>query len=88
MNTTSAMSASPCSHFKAPRSPSRPTQFGRLAQRYYPDRGYKRAVALFREELRITGGLMEALVKVGYRDNQRMLTPRQVRVIEEFLGEM
>ena len=82
------MSASPCSHFKAPRSPSRPTQFGRLAQRYYPDRGYKRAVALFREELRITGGLMEALVKVGYRDNQRMLTPRQVRVIEEFLGEM
>ena len=60
---------------------------GRLAQRYYPDRGYKRAVALFREELRLTGGLMEALVKVGYRDNQRMLTPRQVRVIEEFLGE-
>lgn len=82
------MSASARSHFKAPRSPSRPTQFGRLAQRYYPDRGYKRAVALFREELRLTGGLMEALVKVGYRDNQRMLSPRQVRVIEEFLGEM
>ena len=80
------MSASTCSHFKAPRSPSRPTQFGRLAQRYYPDRGYKRAVALFREELRLTGGLMEALVKVGYTENSRVLSPSQVRVIEEYLG--
>ena len=55
---------------------------------YYPDRGYKRAVALFREELRLTGGLMDALVKVGYIENCRMLSPRQVRVIEEYLGEV
>ena len=81
------MSASPCSHFKAPRSPSRPTQFGRLAQRYYPDRGYKRAVALFREELRLTGGLHKALTAIGYHDNQRVLTHRQVKVIEQFIGE-
>ena len=65
----------------------RPTQFGRLALRYYPDRGYKRAVRLFREEIKITGGLQQALEALGYHDNQRMLTPRQVRVIEEFLGE-
>lgn len=87
MNTTSSASASQGTLYKAPRSPSRPTQFGRLAQRYYPDRGYKRAVALFREELRITGGLMDALVKVGYTENSRVLSPRQVRVIEEYLGE-
>ena len=68
-------------------NPSRPTQFGRLAMRYYPDRGYKRAVSLFREEIRITGGLHQALEELGYHDNQRMLTPRQVRVIEEYLGE-
>ena len=81
------MSASPRSHFKAPRSPSRPTQFGRLAQRYYPDRGYKRAVALFREEIRITGGLQKALEQLGYHDSQRILSPRQVQVIEKYLGE-
>lgn len=63
-----------------------PTQFGRLAMLFYPDRGYKRAVKLFREELRLTRGLLQALQNVGYRENQRVLTPRQVKVIEEFLG--
>lgn len=61
--------------------------FGRLAMLYYPDRGYKRAVHLFRQELRLTRGLLDALKAVGYRDNQRVLTPRQVQVIEGFLGE-
>lgn len=55
---------------------------------YYPNRGYKRAVALFREELRLTGGLMDALVKVGYTKNSQVLTPRLVRVIEEYLGKV
>ena len=54
---------------------------------YYPDRGYKRAVHLFRQELRQTRGLYQALQAVGYRNNQRILTPRQVQVIEEYLGE-
>ena len=63
-------------------------QFGRIAMRYYPDRGYKRAIRLFREEIRLTGGLMQALERVGYQEYQRMLSPRQVRVIEEFLGEI
>lgn len=62
-------------------------QFGRLALLYYPDRGYKRAVHLFRQELRLTRGLLDALKRVGYRENQRLLTPRQVSVIEEYLGE-
>ena len=61
--------------------------FGRLALLYYPDRGYKRAVHLFRQELRLTRGLLDALKRVGYRENQRVLTPRQVQVIEEYLGE-
>ena len=61
--------------------------FGRLAMLYYPDRGYKRAVHLFRQELRQTRGLYQALQAVGYRNNQRILTPRQVQVIEEYLGE-
>ena len=61
--------------------------FGLLAMLYYPDRGYKRAVSLFREELKLSRGLYAALKAIGYRDNQRILTPRQVRVIEEYLGE-
>ena len=54
---------------------------------YYPDRGYKRAVHLFRQEIRETRGLYQALLDLGYRGNERILTPRQVQVIEEFLGE-
>ena len=61
--------------------------FGRLAMLYYPDRGYKRAVHLFRQELKETRGLLDALQAIGYRGNERILTPRQVQVIEEFLGE-
>ncbi|MBO5676506.1 MAG: DUF4248 domain-containing protein [Bacteroidaceae bacterium] len=48
---------------------------------------YKRAVHLFRQELHLTRGLLDALKRVGYRENQRVLTPRQVQVIEEYLGE-
>lgn len=62
-------------------------QFGRLAMLYYPDRCYKSAVRMFREELRLTRGLYEALLDTGYRDTQRLLSLRQLRVIEEFLGE-
>lgn len=62
-------------------------RFGRLAMLYYPDRGYKRAVHLFRQELRQTRGLYQALLDVGYKDNQRMLNKRQLEVIEDYLGE-
>lgn len=61
--------------------------FGRLALLYYPDRGYKRAVHLFRQEICQTRGLYQALLDVGYRDNQRILNKRQLEVIEEYLGE-
>ena len=62
-------------------------QFGKLAMRYYPDKNYKRSVALFREEIRQTRGLLQALQATGYRTNQRILSQRQVRVIADFLGE-
>ena len=62
-------------------------QFGKLAMLYYPDHSYKSAVHLFREEIRITRGLLAALKAVGYKENKRKLSPRQVQVIESFLGE-
>lgn len=61
--------------------------FGPLAMLYYPHLSYKRAVHLFRQEILLTRGLLDALKAVGYRENQRVLTPRQVQVIENFLGE-
>ena len=62
-------------------------QFGNLAMRYYPGRGYKRAVHLFRQELEHTRGLLEALQDVDYRPQQRTLNKRQLEVIQDFLGE-
>lgn len=62
-------------------------QFGNLAMKYYRQRSHKRAVHLFRQELRETRGLLQALTDVGYKDNQRLLNKRQLEVIEEYLGE-
>lgn len=62
-------------------------QFGRLAMQYYPGRGYKAAVRAFRKEIELTRGLMSALSDTGYTSTQRLLTPRQVCIIEDYLGE-
>ena len=62
-------------------------QFGNLALLYYPDRGYKAALRLFRMELLLTRGLMDALKATGYQEHQRLLSPRQMKIIEDFLGE-
>ena len=82
------MKTTPYSPHCIPR-PKRHKQchFGRLAMLYYPDRGYKRAVHLFRQEIRDTRGLLQALQDVGYKGNERILTSRQVQVIEDYLGE-
>ena len=78
----------PLRNSEKPRIPRRHLgHFGRLAMLYYPDRGYKRAVHLFRQEIQLTRGLLPSLAKIGYKPNQRILTPRMVQVIEEYLGE-
>ena len=50
-------------------------------------KNYKTALKAFSQEIRETRGLLEALQAIGYRGNERILTPRMVQVIEEFLGE-
>ena len=78
----------PLRNSEKPRIPRRHLgHFGRLAMLYYPDRGYKRAVHLFRQEIQLTRGLLPSLEKIGYKPNQRILTPRMVQLIEEYLGE-
>ena len=71
---------------KRPKSRIR-NQFGNLAMRYYPGRAYKTAIRAFRKEIAETRGLLEALTDTGYKPHQRRLSPRQVQIIEDFLGE-
>jgi hypothetical protein len=54
---------------------------------YYPNLAYKAALRMFRKELEHTRGLFSALQDMGYEGKERLLSPRQVRVIEEYLGE-
>ena len=74
-HTTSNSMSTPSPPYTPRRTRHHHGQFGRLALLYYPDRGYKRAVHLFRQELRLPRGLLDALKRVGYRENQRVLTP-------------
>ena len=62
-------------------------QFGRVAMRYFPECNYKNALRHFRDEIVKTRGLLEALTEIGYQPSQRTLTLRQMKVIEEYLGE-
>ena len=77
---------------KSKKSPQRPKsrkklQFGNVAMKYYKGRSYKTAVRLFRDEIRKSRRLYEALLETGYNDKQRMLTPREMELIEYHLGE-
>ena len=61
--------------------------FAELAQMYYPDRGERSAIRLFREEMHLTRGLWEAMTAVGYKPYTKVLTRGQVKTIVQFLGE-
>ena len=50
-------------------------------------KNYKTALKSFRQEIRLSRSLYQALLDVGYKDNQRILNKRQWEVIEDFLGE-
>ena len=62
-------------------------KFHKVASRYYPGRNTRTAIRLFRQEIQLTRGLLDALQAIGYHESQRILTPRMVQVIEEYLGE-
>ena len=62
-------------------------KFYKVATRYYPGRKARTAVRLFRQEIQLTRGLQDALQSIGYHESQRILSPRMVQVIEEYLGE-
>ena len=86
-NTTSNSTATKSPPYTPRRTHRHRGHFGLLAMLYYPHLSYKRAVHLFRQELRLTRGLLDALKALGYTETQRLFTPRQVQVIAEYLGE-
>ena len=85
-STQSKSTQSPHSKKARPLSRNR-LQFGNVAMRYYKGKNYKTALKSFRQEIRDTRGLFQALADLGYRDNQRLLNKRQLEVIEDYLGE-
>ena len=64
-----------------------PLSFSQLAMAYAPEISAAAASNRLRQWLSINPQLMQSLRKAGYRDRQRVLTPRQVEVIYEYLGE-
>jgi hypothetical protein len=50
--------------------------------------GYKAALRMFRKEIEQSPKLYEELKALGYKGNERILSLRQLKVIEKYLGEM
>lgn len=50
-------------------------------------KNYKTALKAFSQKIRLSRSLYQALLDVGYKDNQRILNKRQWEVIEDYLGE-
>ena len=63
----------------------KPYPFGELAQMYYPDHSYQSALRLFRREMHETRDMWPAMVAQGYKENTKVLTRAQVKVIVKFL---
>ena len=56
-----------------------------IAQLYYPECEYHSALRLFRREMHDTRGMWQAMQDVGYKENTKVLTRAQVKVIVGFL---
>ena len=56
-----------------------------LAVRYFPCSAPKSASQQLKRWIKGAPGLMESLGHAGYKNGQRLLTPRQVRIIIDHL---
>lgn len=57
-----------------------------LAMAYFPDCSKKTASRLFAREIHGNAELMAELEATGYRRSQKQLSPKQVGIIEKYLG--
>jgi len=58
-----------------------------LAHLYNPQLTLKNATQVLRRWILHNTELYEALIRAGYQDRNRILTPRQVEIIIQILGE-
>lgn len=58
-----------------------------LAVAYFPTVSPRTAQRLFRRELQHNRDLWQALLNADYSPSQKRLTPRQVQLIFQYLGE-
>ena len=58
-----------------------------LAHLYNPQLTIKNATQVLRRWILHNTELREALMQIGYQDRNRILTPRQVAIIIQILGE-
>jgi hypothetical protein len=61
--------------------------YGELALLYFPNSTKKSATTQLRQWIRRNDVLRRTLVQLGFTDRQRILTPRQVEVVVQFVGE-
>ena len=61
--------------------------FSQMAAAYAPELCDRAARRRLTSWLRINPQLMKRLQETGFKEKQRVLTPRQVEIIYEFLGE-
>lgn len=57
-----------------------------LAMAYFPDCSKKTTSRLFAREIHGNAELMAELEATGYRRSQKRLSPKQVGIIEKYLG--
>jgi hypothetical protein len=61
--------------------------YGELALLYFPNSTKKSATTQLRRWIRRNGELQRTLNQMGFTERQRILTPRQVEVVVQFVGE-
>jgi hypothetical protein len=61
--------------------------YGELALLYFPNSTKKSATTQFRRWIRRSDELRRTLNQLGFTERQRLLTPRQVEVVIQFVGE-
>lgn len=61
--------------------------YGELALLYFPNSTKKNATTQLRRWIRRNDVLCSTLAQLGFTERQRILTPRQVEVVVQFVGE-
>jgi hypothetical protein len=60
--------------------------YGELAMLYFPNSMKRSATVQLRRWIKLNKNLQNSLLDVGFKPGQKLLTPKQVIIIVDFLG--